>query len=197
TPDRTDFILGRSENDPVPVMVEEVCRLAAGGADLIAIPCNTAHFFYERVAESSPIPILNIIERTAAFCRFCGYARVGVLATEGTVRSNAYKEALARYGVEYETADSEEQRIISHVIYSQIKQGIPPDLPAFLRVAEDLRRKGCDAVILGWTELSLLNRSGMLGTGFVDSLEVLAATAIRLCGKEPCGFDEELMKFLP
>jgi aspartate racemase len=146
TPDRTDFITGRSKNNPLPIMREEVERLAAAGASIVAIPCNTAHYFYDGISESSPVPILNIIRETADFCAFLGLDRVGVLATEGTVRSGAYKKTLESLGIEYMTCSEGDQRVVSEIIYGSVKQGKEPDIDEFLRVADSLTSRGVPIV---------------------------------------------------
>ena len=194
-PDRTAFILGKSSRNPLPEMQREVVRLVSAGAELIAIPCNTAHYFYDGVAEVSSVPILNIIEQTVRYCRHLGLRRVGVLATEGTVRSGAYRLVLERYGIEYMTCSEADQQTVSRIIYGDVKQGREPDLDAFLQVADSLTAGGCERIILGCTELSLLKKNWRLGTRFIDSLEVLALCAISDCGKTPCGFDAELMRY--
>lgn len=193
-PDRTDFITGRSASNPLPAMRSEVGKLARAGAELIAIPCNTAHYFYEGVAESSPVPILNIINETASFCASLGLSRVGVLATEGTARSGAYRDALGERGIEYVTCEDADQRAVSEIIYGSVKQGKEPDIDEFLRVADSLTSRGCERIILGCTELSLLKKNCRLGIRFIDPLEVLAIRAISECGAMPQGFDTELMK---
>lgn len=197
TPDRTDFILGISENDPAPSMISEVKKLTSAGADIIVIPCNTAHYFYERISEASPAPVINIIEQTVAFCKARGLSKVGVLATRGTASSGAYKTVFENANIDYETCNEQEQKIISDVIYNYIKKGIIPPKALFEGVADAMFSRGCEAVVLGCTELSLLKKSYCLGTEFIDSLEVLALSAIRICGKEAIGFDSELMKFHP
>ena len=197
TPDRTDYILGRSPSNPAVAMTAEVNKLISAGADLIAIPCNTAHYFYDTVAAASSVPIINIIDQTVEFCKSLGISRVGVLATEGTVSSGAYENALRQAGMEYLTCQTEDQTVISHIIYDQIKKGLPPDTEAFRLVAERLRQRGAQALILGCTELSLLKRECLKDSDYIDSLEVLACAAIRLCGKEPIGFDPALMNFQP
>lgn len=194
-PDRTDFIMGRSSLDPLPAMRAEVQKLAAAGADIIAIPCNTAHYFYKGITLDSPVPVLNIIEQTASFCKHLGLGKVGVLATEGTVLSGAYRSALMSRGIEYMTCDPADQAAVSEIIYGAIKQGKEPDIDAFLRVADSLSSSGCERIILGCTELSLLKRNCRLGARFIDSLEVLAARAIAYCGCTPTGFDNDLMNF--
>lgn len=194
-PDRTDFILKRSEEDPLPKMVIEVERLISAGAGIIAIPCNTAHYFYQGISEKASVPVLNIISEASDFCRFLGLTRVGVLATEGTVSSGAYKSAFAPLGLEYLTCSEEDQKVISSVIFDQIKQGKEPDLDAFLSVCDHLTAAGCERIILGCTELSLLKRNFRLGSRFIDSLEILAAISITSCGGETIGFDPELTKY--
>lgn len=197
TPDRTEYILGHSSRNPVPVMIEEVQKLTAAGADLIAIPCNTAHYFYESIVQASSAPVLNIIHETVELCRARGMKRVGVLATEGTIRSGSYEQECRRAGVGYMTCTEDEQKVISQIIYEQIKRGRQPDLEAFRRISASMRERGCEAMILGCTELSLLKKMTDPDPMWIDSLEVLAVSAIRACGKEPIGFDQDLMKFMP
>ena len=195
TPDRTDFITGRSKSNPLPIMREEVARLAAAGASMVAIPCNTAHYFYDGISENSPIPVLNIIRETADFCAFLGLGKVGVLATEGTARSGAYKQTLQELGIEYMTCSEGDQKTVSSIIYGSVKQGKEPDIDEFLRIADSLTSSGCERIILGCTELSLLKKNCRLGIRFIDPLEVLAVRAISECGATPAGFDSELMNF--
>lgn len=192
-PDRTAFITGNGTQNPLPAMQEEIRRLERGGVGIIAIPCNTAHYFYDGIAACTSLPILNIMEETARFAHRLGVSRVGVLATEGTVCSGAYRSMLSRYGIACVDCTAEEQRVISHIIYREIKQGSAADIDAFLRVADSLTAQGCERIILGCTELSLLKKQNHLGTRFIDALEVLAYRAITACGAEAQGFDPELM----
>ncbi len=195
TPDRTEYILGKSTESPLPAMIEEAQRLEHAQADMIAIPCNTAHCFYEGICDSVNIPILSIICMTVEFCRSLGLKKVGLLATEGTVTSRAYETALKEVGIECAIPSESGQAIVSDIIYGQIKKGLAPNIDAFLEVVDELRTDGCERMILGCTELSLLKRNHLPGNDFIDSLEVLALSAIRLCQKEPKNFDAELMSF--
>ena len=197
TPDRTAFIIGESSDDPVPVMIEEVRKLHRAGADIIVIPCNTAHYFYERVADESPVPIINIIRETVRYCAHRSYKKVGVLATKGTSDSGAYRSDLEAAGIEYVPCTAAEQQYISDVIYNNIKRGTMPDKDSFISVVNALYSRGCEAVILGCTELSILKKNFQLSEGYVDSLEVLALCAIRKCGKEPRNLPEPLMNYIP
>ena len=189
TPDRTAYILGQSTANPLPVMAEETRRLVAAGASLLVLPCNTAHYFYDELAKITDVPFLNIIEETVRHCASRGWKKLGILATEGTIRSGAYHGVCERYGVEAVAPSQEQQAVINRIIYGEIKRGAEPDLTAFLAVADAMRAKGCDTLILGCTELSLLKKGGRLSSYYTDSLEVLAAATIRACGKTPFGFD--------
>ena len=194
-PDRTDFIVGRSSENPLPAMIRERDKLICAGAEIIAIPCNTAHYFYDGVAKGSAVPILNIIEETVSFCKYLGLSKIGVIATEGTSLSGAYRDTCTREDVGYMTCSSEQQAVISDIIYGAIKKGIEPDLDLFLSVADSLTSAGCERIILGCTELSLLKRNCRLGIRFIDPLEVISVRAISECGAVPTKFDSELLNF--
>ncbi len=198
TPDRTAYILGRTEENPINTMLSEVSKLIGAGADIIAIPCNTAHYFYDAISAAASVPVINIIRQTAIFCKRNGIKKVGILATEGTVSSGAYSSVFELAGIECITPDESGQAVISDIIYEQIKKGKEPDMKSFFEVADKLSSNGCEKIILGCTELSLLKRHNVLDNEtYIDSLEVLAYSAIKLCGKEPVGFDERLMSFRP
>ena len=188
TPDRTAFILGKSDRDPLPVMQEEADRLVRAGADLLVIPCNTAHYFYNGLQESCRVPILNIIRETVEQLQRDGVRTFGLLATEGTVASRAYHRICEPLGLRCLTPNEEEQAVISSIIYNQIKQNRPADRMEFLRVAEAMCARGCERLVLGCTELSLLKKQGLDDGLFLDSLEVLAYRTILSCGKSPVGF---------
>lgn len=195
TPDRSSFILGRSSEDPSPVMAQEAKRLENAGASILAIPCNTAHYFYKKICDAVNIPIINIIEETARFCAYEGVKKAGVAATEGTAASGAYSQVFSELGIEIEPLTADEQAVISGIIFDGIKCGKEPDVAAFLAVCEQLKKRGCEKMILGCTELSLIKKCYPLDNFFIDSLELLTLEAIKRCEKEPIGFDERLMKY--
>ena len=124
TPDRTAYILGRSQKDPLPVMLEDAKRLENAGVDLLVIPCNTAHYFYDGLQSAIHIPMLNIIDETVTMLARMGVGCFGVLATEGTVSSGAYLRSCQRYGLQCITPNTEEQAVISSIIYQNIKKDI-------------------------------------------------------------------------
>ena len=189
TPDRSAFITGKSDDDPLAVMVEDIRRMKTYGADLVAIPCNTAHYFYDKLKASTDLPILNIMEETAAMLSSLGVKRAGILATDGTVYSGTYDRFLSAHGIDCIRPSADGQRTVMRIIYDEIKNGKAPDVDAFLDVSAQLLDAGCDALILGCTELSLIKKHNNLPPYFIDSLDVLAAATISACGKTPIGFD--------
>lgn len=183
TPDRTAYILGRSDDNPLDVMISEAKKLVAFGAELIAIPCNTAHYFYDRLSEEIEVPILNIIEESVKRLSADGIRRFGLLATEGTVKSRTYQKYCAAHGIECVVPDDEYQKMVSEIIYGQIKKNLPADMDSFMKISDHMKRLGCERLILGCTELSLIKRGGGLGDYYTDSLECLALATIHACGK--------------
>lgn len=191
TPDRTAYILGKSDQNPLPCMVEETNRLIRAGADVIAIPCNTAHFFYEELAKVSQVPILNIIAETVDYLKKRSIGCFGLLATEGTVASQSYHRLCEQAGITCIVPTPEQQEEISEIIYGAVKQNKPADFSAFLRISQSLLNRGCECLVLGCTELSLLRRTGLTQPWYVDSLEVLAYKTIVTCKKTPINFPRE------
>lgn len=191
TPDRTAFILGKSDEDPVPYMVEDAQRLERYGADAIVIPCNTAHYFIDEVRQSVSVPVPSIITETVSHIKRCGYNKVAILATEGTVQSGSYQAELERHGLSWAVPDANGQSVITDIIYGDVKSGRVPEPEKLYSVADPMFEAGCNCAILGCTELSLLKRQFRQDKRYVDSLEVLAACAIRLFGHETVGFTDD------
>lgn len=181
-PDRTRFILGRSGENPLPQMMEIGIDLKSQGAEAIAIPCVTAHYFQKELEEAIGIPILNAVEETALCLREAGVRRAGIMATDGTVSSGLFQRALAKKGISTLFPDHMGQQAVMDIIYEEVKAGRPVDYPAFRKVTQGLLEEGAQAVLLACTELSLVKRDFDLGAGFLDVLEVLARKAVLTCG---------------
>jgi aspartate racemase len=191
TPDRTDFIMGRSDNDPLPVMLRDAKYLEECNVSAIVIPCNTAHYFIEEIRRAVSVPMPSIITETVSHIKRAGYRKAGILATEGTVHAGSYQMECERQGIEWAIPSDEGQARLMELIYGKVKKGIPVGAEEFYSVCGELFDAGCDTLILGCTELSLINRAIGGDDRFTDSLEVLAYTAIKLCGHTPCGFGKD------
>ncbi|MEJ9281033.1 amino acid racemase [Ureibacillus thermosphaericus] len=183
-PDRTAFILGKSNQNPVPIIIQDAKKLAEYGADLVCIPCNTAHTFYDEIQQGSPIPVIHMIKETAKQARKLEAKKVAILATDGTIQSNVYQEALIDEGIEPVIPDENTQKLVMSIIYDDVKSGKEVTRERWNEVEDAVVALNCDYIILGCTELSVVNKNLQLGSRYIDSLIVLAETAIRSCGYE-------------
>lgn len=183
-PDRTSYILGESTENPVPYIVNDAKKLAQAGADIVCIPCNTAHTFFDEIQNDSPVPFIHMIRETAKRASSLGAKRVGILATDGTITSGVYQQALADEGIESVIPDKETQKKVMTVIYDYVKAGKEITKEQWLEIERAMDDLKCDRVILGCTELSIVNKELKLGNRYIDSLIVLAQTAIIECGYE-------------
>ena len=186
-PDRTAYILDKSQPNPLPVMINDAKRLESAGADFIVIPCNTAHYFYEEIQANVGIPILNIIEETVKYAKQNnnGIKKLGILATDGTIQAGSYQRVCEKYGIECLIPDKDDRTKLMHIIYGCVKAGKKADFDEFFGIIENMKNRGCDAVVLGCTELSVVHRDYKVNRNdVIDSLEVLAKTGILRCGKK-------------
>ena len=119
-PDRTKAILEKGE-DPIPEMVKSAVSLQNMGADLLMIPCNTAHFFYDRLKIFTDIPILHMPRETVKALKEQNISCVAVLATDGVIKSGVYEKELRAQGIKTIYPDAEQQQKIMEVIYQCIK----------------------------------------------------------------------------
>ena len=180
-PDRTPAILGKGPN-PLPVMLETGLNLQRAGADFIIMPCNTAHYFHDRLQAGLEIPVLHMIRLSAEDTRrrHPEVSKAGLLASDGTLASRLY-ESYGEQGIEIVAPSGESQRDVMDAIYRDIKRGdLETGGKLLHRVAHELMDAGAEAVICGCTEVSLVLHDGDLTVPVVDPLQVLAEKAVEL-----------------
>ena len=182
-PDRTAYILDNSKENPLPTMVEFGHRLQQQGADCIAIPCVTAHYFMEQLKKEISTPLINGVQETVAHLKEHGIEKVGIMATDGTIHSGIFHRELEKQGLTPIAPSEEAQKCVMHLIFDNVKAGKKADMDRFAVATEDLRRQGAQAIILGCTELSLIKRDHNIGAGFIDAMEVLAQQSVLSCNK--------------
>lgn len=188
-PDRTAALLGNGD-DPTLALYAACKTLEEGGADLIAMPCNTAHAFVDRIQPSLGIPIVNMLTCTADYLQetFPGLREVGVLATTGTLASGVYEQALEARGIVQVAPGEPAQARLMNAVYGPkgAKAGFTSgeccdDLAAAI---DDLVAQGVQVIVLACTELPLLlrdatlARAGGLVVRLVDPTEVLARRCV-------------------
>lgn len=180
-PDRTDYILGNGKDNPVIPMIQIGKQLEEQGANYIAIPCITAHYFHQYVSEAINVPVIHIVKETALHLKENGVNTVGIAATNGTVASKLFQKELTAAGINYVLPSEKAQQHIMDIIYKDVKAGEPVNMDKFFEVSKELRGKGAEVIIIGCTELSLIKRDYSIGAGYLDAMEVLAKSSINYC----------------
>lgn len=181
-PDRTAALL-RGGADPVPEMVKSARRLESIGADVLIMPCNTAHNYYHSIEGAVSVPVLHMIALTRDALRARGVKCAGLLATDGTVQTGIYQRTFAQSGIELLTPDADGQSAVMDVIYNGVKAGdLTHDVTAFRAVCEHLLARGAEVLILGCTELPPAFDLYRLDYPSIDPTLELALGAIRFAG---------------
>ncbi len=192
-PDRTKNLIGDGI-DPTIALYSTCKRLEADEADIIAIPCNTAHAFVERIQPYLSIPIVNMLFETAECIRreHQSCRRIGLLATSGTIGSRVYHDAIADAGFDLIVPDEENQKRVMNAIYGPrgVKAGFTEGecVEDLLLALTSLVVRGADAIVLGCTELPLLLKQNekfpVAGKTVVvlDPTEILARACVRMSG---------------
>lgn len=180
-PDRTAAILGHGE-DPLPAMQTALARLERAGADRIAIPCNTAHYWHSSLQERTALPILHIVDAVLAqqHARNIAPQRLGLLATDGTIAANVYRSRLAPKGIECLLPDASAQAQVMQAI-RLVKAGQAQAAADILRVeAKSLIANGASHVVMGCTEIpiALAHEAPELSERLLDPTMALAEACV-------------------
>ncbi|WP_454940669.1 aspartate/glutamate racemase family protein [Evtepia sp.] len=185
-PDRTAGILAGPEaaEQVYQALLDGARLLERAGCTVLAIPCNTSHYFADRLQGQLKIPLIHMIRETVAAIQAMGKKTVGILATDGTVRTGIYQKELTAAGLTPVTLPEELQGVVMSIIYDEIKRGETGSREKFGEVDAWLRQAGCDCAILGCTELSVYRNLHSLPPYYIDAMEVLAQQAILRCGKQ-------------
>ncbi|WP_242972890.1 cysteate racemase [Anaeromicrobium sediminis] len=183
-PDRTNHIINNGEN-PTNYLIKSAIRLEMMGADVIIMPCNTAHYFYDEVVKYIDIPFLNMIVETAKETeKLYSGKKVGLLATAGTYNSGIYDKVFSEYGLELIKPDSDKMKYIMDLIYG-IKSGRSDiDITNFHTVLQDLKEQEVEAFILGCTELPIAFEMFDINEKYIDPTKILARSSIKYVGRK-------------
>lgn len=181
-PDRTAYIIGKSQESPLPGFVAAGTALKSLGADLLAIPCITAHYFHDELENILGVRTLHAIRDCAAMLKNAGVTKAGLMATDGTIQSGIFQRELEKQGITVVLPDEKGQKGVMSLIYDDIKQGKPANIASFHAIRGDLHSRGAQVVLLGCTELSLIKRDFALDKDVLDVMEVLARAAVLACG---------------
>lgn len=187
-PDRTVAIVSGDTAGCRRALVEGAKKLKAMGADVIIMPCNTAHYFIEDIqaAVSPDTRVLNMnklaVRDALSLCDpEISEPRIGIMATDGTLATGLYDRIVTECGAVPVTPSEVSQEQLMSLIYADIKAGLKGDRVKFESCTSDLAGR-TDAVILACTELSVYKEENPLPPNYIDAMDSLVKAAIIECG---------------
>jgi aspartate racemase len=169
------------------LMLASAHKLARIGADFLICPDNTIHQALPLIASRSPLPWLHIADAVANHAAERGFRRLGLLGTRWLVTGGVYPEKLAARGLEHVLPDPDERSELNRVIMDELVCGVfKPEAVAFhQRVMARMKDAGCDAVVLGCTEIPLIMNDANSPLPTLDSTRLLARAALHRAGHPP------------
>jgi aspartate racemase len=170
----------RSYPSIIELFGRQAARLKAAGAAFWICPDNTAHMAIEAMTVPLPLPGLHIAEIVAEEAQHRCFRKIGITGTQWTMEGPVYPGAFARRGLDYATPPRAEREIVQHIIFEELVRGIVRDdsRARFAEIVTGLRVQGCDAVVLGCTELPMLLDDTTSPLPTLDSPRLLARAAV-------------------
>lgn len=187
-PDRTAHLAGDGP-DPTSDLQRAARVLEGAGADLIGIPCNTAHAYHQSIQDAVGIPVLDMIGLAvgAVEATLSAGGRVGILAATGTIHLRLYSKRLREAGLEPLLPDDQESVMAA---IRDVKGGRRGPDPRLEKSVEELQSAGAEAIILGCTELPLAVRAEDVSVTLVDAGGVLVRECLKQAGAALAGEPE-------
>lgn len=163
------------------LMLSSADKLSKAGADFLICPDNTIHHAFDLVAPRSPLPWLHIADEVARVAKSRGFHKLGITGTKYTMEGTVYQTKLPAVGFEYLVPNAGERARIDHIIMDELVNGIfTDDSRTYLQqVIGRMSHQGCDAVVLGCTEIPLLINDVTSPLPTLDSTRILARAALR------------------
>lgn len=185
-PDRTNAILTGDHEEVLSILMESAGLLERLGVDNIAMPCNTAHYYFDQVQASVNVPIINMVEESVSYAKkkYDNVKRIGIMATDGTIAAEVYHSECKKQGVTPVDLSESRQKDVMSLIYDDVKSGKTGDADKFNRVIAEFKEKSCDVVILACTELSVYKEYHGVPDFCLDSTDVIVRESILRSGAE-------------
>jgi len=163
------------------LLAASALKVARAGAAFAICPDNTYHQAFGHLIPRSPIPWIHIAVAVAEEAHRLGYARLGILGTKSLMEGPVYPEALEEFGIGSEIPDAADRDRVDEIIFKELVNGLLPEASRlyFNEVAGKLKARGCDAVVLGCTEIPLIVRPDDTPLPTLDSTRLLARAALR------------------
>ena len=183
--DRTKAILGHGKS-PVQELISTAKILENSGADILIMPCNTAHHFINDIKKNISISIINMPEESVKYTydKYGKDALVGIMATDGTIKTKIYENYYSELGIKT-VVPIKTQTQIMKFIYDVIKKGnYDAGTDLFFECVNELKELGATVFLLGCTELSSAQYIYKFEGNFINPMEILAERAIIYAGGE-------------
>jgi aspartate racemase len=176
-----NFIIKGDWAGVAALMMSSAEKLARAGADFLICPDNTIHQAFDIVEHRSPRPWLHIAREVGSEAKRRRFRRLAVLGTQYLMEGPVYPDALGTLGIEYKTPVKEHRERINEIIMDELVNGqfLPGSLDYFNGVIRGMKDQGCDAVVLGCTEIPLLVTEATSPLPTLDSTRLLARAALR------------------
>lgn len=171
------------------LMLSSAHKLARAGADFLICPDNTIHQAMSHVLSHSPLPWLHIAEVVAAEAKMRGYRKLGITGTRWLVDSEVYPEKIEAKGLAWLRPTEPERDTLNRIIMDELVQSrfTLQGVATFQRVMGRMKDEGCDAVVLGCTEIPLIMNDGNSPLPTLDSTRLLARAALKRAVTEISG----------
>ena len=184
-PSRLDWILKKQGRDPGPVLADMARTLESAGAQALAMPCNTAHFYAPTITKAVGIPLLNMIELAGAHIvsSVGDGGRVGILGSPATQEIKLFKQAFATLGLDvvYPTQD---EPLLSAIRRIKSTGETQQDHDTLQAAGQDCMQQGATCLLVGCSEFSLIAHAVTASVPVIDSLDVLVAAIIEFSVSE-------------
>lgn len=163
------------------LLLSSAKKVAGAGAAFAICPDNTCHQAFKYLLPKSPIPWIHIAEAVAAEALRLGFKRLGILGTRYLMESSVYPDAVARHNIDCAIPESDDREKINTIIFKQLVNGLFPEESRlyFNEVISRLQGRGCDAAVLGCTEIPLIVRPDDAPLPTLDSTRLLAQAAVQ------------------
>lgn len=176
-------ISNKTIENPLPFILKSAKMLEDDGAEIIAMPCNTSHYFQEIIINSIKSKFISITGSVAQYIINKKFNKVAILATDGTICADVYGKVFNKHNIDCVYPSCSNQKVIMDIIYKYVKQGNLKDLPLikddFLNLIEDLMSAGAQAIVLACTELPIAFRAmNVSGLNIIDTNYILAKTIV-------------------
>ncbi|MFZ7126690.1 MAG: aspartate/glutamate racemase family protein [Desulfobacterales bacterium] len=181
-PSRIAAILEGTGESPVPCLQAMARRLASWGADFLAMPCNTAHYYHPDIQKAVAIPLLDMIDLAvqAILHRNPGIARIGLLASAAVIRLQLYERRFAGDNVDMlKPADTLQARMMEAIKKIKTSRYGREVVAAMQAGADDLTGRGAEAILVACTEISIVGGEIRTSVDLYDSAQILAEAVVK------------------